>query len=80
MTDERKRVVERVQTGVRMEKRILKVLKAFAAYRGDWQAQIDFFLAHGFHKAREMVSFMVHLADTPTPAARRSSGRLSTEY
>ena len=26
-------VVERVQTGVRMEKRILKVLKAFAEYR-----------------------------------------------
>src|SRR5258707_2500575 len=45
------------------------IRKAFAAYRGDWQAQIDFFLAHGFHKAREMVSFMVHLADTPTPAA-----------
>jgi len=26
-------VVERVQTGVRMEKRVLKVLKAFADYR-----------------------------------------------
>ena len=26
-------VVERVQTGVRMEKRLLKVLKAFAEYR-----------------------------------------------
>jgi hypothetical protein len=26
-------IVERVQTGVRMEKRILKVLKAFAEYR-----------------------------------------------
>ena len=33
MTEERKLVVERVQTGVRMEKRILKVLKAFAEYR-----------------------------------------------
>jgi len=33
MTQERKLVVERVQTGVRMEKRILKVLKAFAEYR-----------------------------------------------
>jgi hypothetical protein len=30
--DSRKFVVERVQTGVRMEKRILKVLKAFAEY------------------------------------------------
>ena len=26
-------IIERVQTGVRMEKRILKVLKAFAEYR-----------------------------------------------
>jgi hypothetical protein len=30
--DERKLLVERVQTGVRMEKRLLKVLKAFAEY------------------------------------------------
>ncbi len=28
-----KRGVERIQTGVRMEKRLLKVLKAFADYR-----------------------------------------------
>jgi hypothetical protein len=28
-----RRAVERVQTGVRMEKRVLKVLKAFADYR-----------------------------------------------
>src|SRR4029077_4898848 len=32
MTDESKLQIERVQTGVRMEKRILKVLKAFAEY------------------------------------------------
>ena len=32
MVDEQKLVVERVQTGVRIEKRILKVLKAFAEY------------------------------------------------
>jgi predicted DNA-binding ribbon-helix-helix protein len=32
MTGDRKFVVERVQTGVRMEKRLLKVLKAFAEY------------------------------------------------
>ena len=32
MIDESKLLVERVQTGVRMEKRILKVLKAFAEY------------------------------------------------
>jgi hypothetical protein len=33
MTASQKHVVERVQTGVRMEKRLLKVLRAFADYR-----------------------------------------------
>jgi hypothetical protein len=33
MVPNKQYVVERVQTGVRMEKRILKVLKAFAGYR-----------------------------------------------
>jgi hypothetical protein len=32
VTEERKYVVERVQTGVRLEKRLLKVLKALAEY------------------------------------------------
>jgi hypothetical protein len=32
MASNEKRIVERVQTGVRMEKRILKVLRAFADY------------------------------------------------
>src|SRR6202451_4264307 len=32
MTDDPKLLVERVQPGVRMEKRLLKVLKAFAEY------------------------------------------------
>lgn len=32
MAGDRKHIVERVQTGVRMEKRLLKVLKAFADY------------------------------------------------
>ena len=32
MTDDQKLLVERVQTGVRMEKRLLKILKAFAEY------------------------------------------------
>jgi hypothetical protein len=32
MTDDPRLEIERVQTGVRIEKRILKVLKAFAAY------------------------------------------------
>lgn len=33
MVDKTSFVVERVQTGVRMERRLLKVLKAFAEYR-----------------------------------------------
>lgn len=32
MNEEQKLLVERVQTGVRMEKRLLKILKAFAGY------------------------------------------------
>jgi hypothetical protein len=32
MTEDSKLLVERVQTGVRMEKRLLKILKAFAEY------------------------------------------------
>jgi hypothetical protein len=32
MTGKEKHLVERVQTGVRMEKRVLKVLRAFADY------------------------------------------------
>ena len=33
MKDESKIVVERVQTGIRLEKRLLKVLRALAEYR-----------------------------------------------
>ena len=33
MVPHKKHIVERVQTGVRMEKRILKILRAFADYR-----------------------------------------------
>lgn len=47
--------------------------RAFAAYRADWPAQADFFLAHGFQRAREMVNFAVTLIDLPTAAARASS-------
>jgi hypothetical protein len=43
---------------------------AFAAYRADWPAQRDFFLAHGFRAAREMVNFVLDLTDMPTPGAR----------
>ena len=43
---------------------------AFAAYRADWPAQCEFFLAHGFTPAREMVNFVMELTDMPTPSAR----------
>ena len=33
MINDRQLMIERVQTGVRMEKRLLKVLKAFAEYK-----------------------------------------------
>ena len=44
--------------------------RAWSAYRGDWQGQCDFFLAHGFGQTREMLNFSMDLADMPTPAAR----------
>jgi hypothetical protein len=47
--------------------------RAFAAYRGDWPAQAEFFLAHGFTRAREMVNFVIPFVELPTPAARPSS-------
>lgn len=47
--------------------------RAYAAYRGDWPAQCDFFTARGFRLAREMVNFVLDLADMPTPAAVGSS-------
>jgi hypothetical protein len=45
---------------------------AFAAYRGDWPVQTQFFLSHGFRKARDMINFVLDLPDMPTPAARPS--------
>lgn len=47
--------------------------QAFAAYRGDWPAQRDFFLAHGFRAGREILNFVMDLNEMPTPAARASS-------
>ncbi len=46
---------------------------AFAAYRGDWPVQKEFFLGHGFQQVREMVNFILDLAEMPTPAPRPSS-------
>jgi hypothetical protein len=50
-----------------------KMPSAFAAYRGDWTTVKDFFLAHGFRQAREMLNFLVDLVDMPTPPARPSN-------
>jgi hypothetical protein len=51
-----------------MKQRGLKT--AFSAYRADWTAQRDFLLHWGFQKVREMVNFVIDLAEMPTPAAR----------
>jgi hypothetical protein len=47
------------------------IRRAFAAYRGDWNPQLQFFLARGFSQTREMVNFVLDLVEMPTPAARR---------
>jgi hypothetical protein len=51
-----------------MQRRGLKT--AFAAYRADWTAQRDFLLNWGFQKARDIINFVIDLAEMPTPAAR----------
>jgi hypothetical protein len=48
--------------------------RAFAAYRGDWPAQRDFFLSNGFAQTREMVNYVLDLVEMPTPAARTGPG------
>jgi hypothetical protein len=46
---------------------------AFAAYRGDWDAQKEFFLKHGFRQAREMVNLALDPLDMPTrPGSRKN--------
>jgi hypothetical protein len=47
--------------------------RAFAAYRGNWPAVLDFFRSHGFQQAREMVNFVIDLVDMPTASTRPSS-------
>lgn len=69
MKTDRLQVVERIQTGVRMEKRLLKVLKAFAEYKdltlGDLLEGIVLhafdgkcpFGAESLHRIRELKRF-----------------------
>lgn len=47
--------------------------RAFAAYRGDWAPTKEFFEKHGFQQTREMVNYVMDLAEMPTPAARPST-------
>ena len=44
--------------------------RAWSAYRTDWVAVREFFLAHGFAQTREIVNWVMDLAEMPTPAAR----------
>jgi hypothetical protein len=46
------------------------VTRAFAAYRSDWPTINSFLTGHGFALAREMVNYIVHFTEMPTPAAR----------
>ena len=55
------------------EMRRQRIPTAFAAYRADWPAQAALFKEQGFQAAREMVNFVLDLADMPTPGARAGS-------
>jgi hypothetical protein len=63
MVDESKLIVERVQTGVRMEKRILKVLKGFAEY-------------HDMSLGDLLEGIVLHAFDGKTPFSPHSLGRI----
>lgn len=63
MVDESKLLVERVQTGVRMEKRILKVLKAFAEY-------------HDMSLGDLLEGIVLHAFDGKTPFSAASLQRI----
>jgi len=63
MADDPKLVVERVQTGVRMGKRILKVLKAFAEY-------------HDMTLGDVLEGIVLHAFDGKTPFSAASLERI----
>jgi hypothetical protein len=48
--------------------------RAWVAYRADWKAQLDFLQGRGFRPHREMINFMLDLADMPTPTSRPNNG------
>ncbi len=59
--------------------RVLQTMKerglsqAFAAYRADWTAPLEFFRKNGFQARRDMVNFVLDIVEMPTPMARPSS-------
>src|ERR1700730_16677746 len=63
MLDDSKLLVERVQTGVRMEKRLLKVLKAFAEY-------------HDMTLGDVLEGIVLHAFDGKTPFSAASLERI----
>jgi hypothetical protein len=63
VTGEKQFVVERVQTGVRMEKRILKVLKGFAEY-------------HDMTLGNLLEGIVLHAFDGKTPFGAESLRRI----
>ena len=63
MTDDPKLLIERVQTGVRIEKRILKVLKAFAEY-------------HDMTLGDVLEGIVLHAFDGKTPFSTPSLDRI----
>ena len=63
MVDESKLLIERVQTGVRMEKRILKVLKGFAEF-------------HDITLGDLLEGIVLHAFDGKTPFSPSSLARI----
>jgi hypothetical protein len=59
--------------------RVLQTMKAcglktaFAAYRADWPAQLEFLQANGFQQTREMINYVLDIVEMPTPMARPNS-------
>ncbi len=54
-----------------MKERGLK--QSWAAYRDDWTAIKEFFVAQGFAQTREMLNFVLDVVEMPTPSARAMS-------
>jgi hypothetical protein len=63
MVEDSKLLVERVQTGVRMEKRLLKILKAFADY-------------HDLTLGDLLEGIVLHAFDGKTPFSQASLDRI----